>query len=126
MTNRATLLLIGAGLSLTLGLLPSTLEAQPPMPPLPPPEYPRDPIIPPSYPPPPRPPAWLEFLKNNDFLAPYVFAAAVTLAIAIFIWLPIVVCRGIALGLIHVFRSRRDRDSGAGPRAPPSGDGGRY
>ena len=146
MTNRTTLLFIEAGLSLTLGWLPSTLQAQQPRPPLTPAQqqqiedmlgpikepksqfdptkYPRDPSIPlPEYREDP-PSAWLEFLKDNQFLAAYIFAGAVTLALAIVVGIPIVLAR-IVLGLINVLCSCRDRDSGVGPRAPPPGDGGR-
>jgi hypothetical protein len=133
MTNRTSLLLVGAGLSLiTLGSLPRTLQAQQPAPPLPHIEMPKFPNIPPTYIPPtytpptyprPQPPAWLQFLKDYDYLVPSLIAAAVLLPIAIIIWVPIVVCR-IVLGLIHVLCSSRDRASGGGPRAPSPGNGG--
>jgi hypothetical protein len=145
MTNRTTLLFIGAGLSLTLGSLPSALQAQQPTPPLTPAQqqqiddmlrrateqlkpqvdptkHPNYPTTLPEYTQDP-PPAWLEFLKDNQFLAAYIFAGAVTLALAIIVGVPIVIAR-IVLGIIQVLCSRRDRDSGIGPRAPPSGDGG--
>jgi hypothetical protein len=134
MTNRTTLLVIGAVLSLTLGSRPSTLQAQQPKPtltpaqqqqiqdmlrpielpkpPFAPTEYPRSPITPPNYPPP-RPSAWLEFLKNNDYLAPYIFVAAVGLALLalMIIWGLIVgvfivvgnIVLWLILGLVHAF-----------------------
>jgi hypothetical protein len=114
MTNRTTFLLIGAGLSLALGSLPSTLQAQQP-PPFGPAGYRSPPILPPNYREP-RRPAWVEFLKDNDFLAPYIVAAV--------LFIPIAILVGIVRGLIHLLRPGRDRDSGDGPRAPPFGNGG--
>jgi hypothetical protein len=35
-------------------------------------------------------------LKNNEYLAPYLVAGAVILAIWIVIWVPIVICRNVA------------------------------
>jgi hypothetical protein len=78
--------------------------------------------MPPNYPPA-RTPAWREFLEDNKYLHPYIFAAVVCLVLAIVIGVPILIAR-IVLGLIQVLFSRRDRDSGHGPRAPPSGNGG--
>jgi len=145
-TNTTTLFLIRAGLSLTLGLLPGTLQAQQPKPPLTPaqikqiedllqsiqqPMPPFDPSKYPSYPTiparfsEPRPPAWVEFFKNNGYLAAPLFAAAVVLALAVIIWVPILVYHviaGLAM-LIHELCFRRERDGSRDPRDPPSGDG---
>jgi hypothetical protein len=140
MTNRTILLFIGTSLSLTLGLLPSTLQAQqrkppltpaqqkqideavralnPPKPQFDPTKYPPSPTMPPKYTD--RPPAWREFLQNNQFLHAPIFAAVVTLAFAIFIWAPIVLCRTV----VRAFRPCHSHQSEEGPQAPPSGDGG--
>ena len=146
MTSRTTLLLIGAGLSLTMGSVPGTLHAQQPKPPLSPAQlkqiedmlrpikvptpqfdpskYPKHPTTAPKFSEP-RPPAWLEFLKNSGYLAAPLFAAAVALALAIIIWVLLVAYRIIA-GLamfIHELCFRRDRDRSRGPRDSPSGGG---
>jgi hypothetical protein len=127
MTNRTTLLLIDAGLSLTLGLLPGTLQAQEPKaqfnpaqhqqiedmlrrateqlkPQIDPSKFPFEPRIPPLDPRP-QTPAWVEFLKNNSYLA----APIVAFIVAIIIYVLIIVCR-IVLGLIHASCSCLDRD----------------
>ena len=104
MANRTTLLLIGACLSVTLGWLTSTLQAQQPN--LPPFSPDQQPIIPRSYPPSP-PPFWLELLKNHTHLASHLVAAAVLLAAAAVllpIWILVQLVRGI-LWLIGDFDS---------------------
>jgi hypothetical protein len=138
MTNRTTLLVIVAALSL-LGSLPGTLQAQQPTPaqqqqieeavralqqskpPIPPTDYPRYPPLPPPYSQA-RPPAWLQFVKDNEPWAGLLVAAAVALAITIILGVVIGVC-SIVGELIRVLCSCWNRDSGDGPRAPPSGGG---
>jgi hypothetical protein len=111
MTNRTTLLLIGTSLSLTLGSLASTLQAQHPQPSLTPAQqqqiqdllqpikpnpqfdptkYQNQPTMPPKFTD--RPPAWLEFWQNSGPLAAPLFALAVTVALAVifFVLAPIV------------------------------------
>ncbi len=127
MANRTTFLLLGVSLSLVFRWPSSTLRAQPLTPaqqkqiedmlrPIEPPKFqmdparfPRDPgMLPPSFQY--RKPAWVEFLDRNPYLAAPVVAAVVTLALAIIIGIPVVLCR-IVLGLIDV-TSGRGRDSG--------------
>jgi len=129
MANRTALLLLGVSLSLVFGWPSSTLQAQQltpaqqkqiedmlrPIEPLKfqidPAKFPRDSgILPPSFQY--RKPAWVEFLDRNPYLAAPVVAAVVTLALAIIIGIPVVLCR-IVLGLIHV-TSGRGRGSGDG------------
>ncbi|HMF16491.1 MAG TPA: hypothetical protein VKE98_04755 [Gemmataceae bacterium] len=127
MANRTTLLLLGVSLSLVFGWSNSALQAQqvtpaqqrqieqmlqtidpqkfqidlakfPPDPGIPPPSF--------QY----RKPAWVEFLDRNPYLAAPIVAAVVSLALAIIIGIPVVLCR-IVLGLIQV-TSGRGRDSG--------------
>ena len=129
MTNRTTLLLLGVSLLQIPGWRSSTLQAQQ----LTPAQQAQqqkqiedmlqriDPkqfqIDPPKFPPDSaakfsqyRKPAWVEFLDRNPYLAAPVVAAVVTLALAIIVGIPVVLCR-ILLGLIHV-TSCRGRDSG--------------
>jgi hypothetical protein len=143
MTNRTILLVIGTSLSLTLGSLPSTLRAQQPQPTLTPAQQqqrqqqieadlqraaeqlksqsdptndPHPPIIPPKYTTD-KPPPWREFFdENKEYLIPFIFAAVVTLAFAVFIWAPVVLCRSI----MRASRSCRAQESKDGPQAPPS------
>ena len=129
MANRTTLLLLGVILSLVFGWPSSKLQAQQPTPAqqkqieqmlqtierskfqIDPAKFPRDPgMLPPSFQD--RKPAWVEFLDRNPYLAAPIVAAVVSLALAIIIGIPVVLCR-ILLGLIHV-TGCRDRDSGNG------------
>jgi hypothetical protein len=129
MANRTTLLLLGVILSLVFGWPSSKLQAQQPTPAqqkqieqmlqtierskfqIDPAKFPRDPgMLPPSFQD--RKPAWVEFLDRNPYLAAPIVAAVVSLALAIIIGIPVVLCR-IVLGLIHV-TSGRGRDSGDG------------
>ena len=129
MANRTTLLLLGVGLFLVSGWPSSTLQAQR----LTPAQQAQqqkqiedmlqriDPkqfqIDPPKFPPDSaakfsqyRKPAWVEFLDRNPYLAAPIVAAVVTLALAIIVGIPVVLCRTL-LGLIHV-TSGRGRDGG--------------
>jgi hypothetical protein len=131
MTNRTTLLVIVAALSL-LGSLSDTLQAQqptraqqqqieeavralqqskPPIPPTIPPQYAQD-----------RPPALLKFVKDNGPWGGLIVAAAVGLIITIILGVVIGVCR-IVGEFIRVLVSCCNRASGDGPRVPPSGGG---
>ena len=133
MANRTTFLLLGVCLSLVFRWPSSTLQAQQLTPAqqkqqqkqiedmlqridpskfqIDPAKFPRDPgILPPSFQY--RKPAWVEFLDRNRYLAAPIVAAVVTLALAIIIGIPVVLCR-IVLGLIRV-TSGRGRDSGDG------------
>jgi hypothetical protein len=129
MTNRNTLLLIAAGLSLTLGSRASTLQAQPPQPsltpaqqqqiqnslgPIKPPnlridptKYHNQPTMPSKYTD--RPPAWLEYWQNSGLLAGPLFALAVTLALAVIIFVIATIVRifvavcYLILALIQMF-----------------------
>jgi hypothetical protein len=126
MTNRTTLLLIGATLSLVFAWPSITLRAQKLTPdqqkemlrPIEQPKLQFDPARFPGHPvnPPPdlryRPPAWLEFLNGNPSLAAPLFAAAVVIVVSI----PIGICR-MVLGLVRPCRSH---DSGDGPSARPA------
>ena len=127
MANRTTFLLLGVCLSLVFRWPSSTLQAQQLTPaqqkqiedmlrPIEPPKFdpatfPRDSgILPPSFQY--RKPAWVEFLDRNPHFAAPLVAAVVTLALAIIVGIPVVLCR-IVLGLIRV-TSGRGRDSGDG------------
>ncbi len=138
MRNRTILLLVGVSLCLVFGWASSTLEAQLPQRPFDPAQqqkieqmlqqatermkfqsdpaqFPRDPGIPPprfQH----RPPDWVEYLDHNPYLAAPLFAAVVTLALAIFIGIPY----RIILGLIHVLSSRRGRDTGDASTSQPA------
>jgi hypothetical protein len=103
MANRTTLLLIGACLSVTLGWLTSTLQAQQPN--LPPFSPDQQPIIPRSYSPPP-PPFWLELLKNHPHIALHLAALLIAAAVLIPIGIVFQSVR-IILGLIAVVSGRQ-------------------
>ncbi len=129
MRNRIIVLLLGVSLFLVFKWPSSTLQAQqltpaqqqqiePMLRPIEPPQFqidptrfPPDPGIPPpsvQY----RPPTWVKFLDSHPYLAAPLVAAVVTLALAIIVGIPVVLCR-IVLGLVHV-TSCRVGDSGDG------------
>jgi hypothetical protein len=64
-------------------------------------DIPRYPIAPPEYYTQYRPPAWLEFLKNNPYLVPFIVVAALGLALAI-IALALGLVGGVLIFVAHI------------------------
>jgi hypothetical protein len=131
MKNRNTLLLIGAGVSLTLGCLTNTLQAQQPNDPYPPiqlpPNFPNIPLPnPPYYPPPPpapKPPFWVEFLEENPELAAPLVAAVLFVPI----WIVVMFVRcllGLGSGSDSSRSPRREGVKDKRGVSPPGGSPG--